>query len=855
MDEFALDRPELNGAVVTMEFGPGGRIQQLWASDPNLPEEGDEFQFVLSPITFGEEFSEDYYPGTILLGARTGPDEPWILSRNTDAEIIGDEDDPGMIQFEYEFSLLPEIRATGKFYEIPGAVPQICWELRLSNRGKVSVEIGELGFPLALNNLYEGFGRGGKNTKSIWNDRVIIHKFIGGAASFLFAQRLTADPPGLLVFPGEGTSWEFYAHAPASLTTPFMWEGIPIVYVYSRASIEREGWPEWDNQHTSLVLEPGDSKIFEMRFVPSDRDQHDTVHTTLTACGHPSIKLLTAAVSPAEVGIAVEVGGTTPTQFYGSREARLETDADEEGGFCYVRPKTAGPFKLTFDDTKGRTSHVHLLFTEPIETLIRKRADWIVKHQVHDDPGSALHGAIVVANTKTGSMISEGGEYTGPFAIEGGLSDALFLAEKNTIYPDREQVDVLDRFISEFLRDDLQNPADDTVGSAFTDSHSVALNYGRPHVYPLVFNLYHSMYRVSKVTQTAQGSHDYLRYAYGTVLAMVRHGIPRQGRNVGYPGYSRVFELLGDLASEGMHDEVERLMPFVSVRAEDLLRRQFPYGYDNVLDTSAFEEAFTAARYLNDEEHQERAMRCAYAARSLSPSWWWYGSDARLYDDLEEGPLPTQFDRGEMCLGHTGPENSMMFFELLDRDYSSLPEVYMRMAFGGMLGVWALIKDDGSASMSYCPDAASKNFGFHPLTGDIGVALFHYLRAAGAYVLPSRNYGVFTFGCHFEIEADHYVVRPWDGVGRKVVLRQVNAEVSLSVGKIREVKLDVRKRWVTLILENPADLELRSDLRIRGLWGSRFEIFGEQIDAVDGELAVSLPLAAGAISRLEIKVI
>lgn len=157
--------------------------------------------------------------------------------------------------------------------------------------------------------------------------------------------------------------------------------------------------------------------------------------------------------------------------------------------------------------------------------------------------------------------------------------------------------------------------------------------------------------------------------------------------------------------------------------------------------------------------------------------------------------------------------------------------------------------------MSYCPDAASKNFGFHPLTGDIGVALFHYLRAAGAYVLPSRNYGVFTFGCHFEIEADHYVVRPWDGVGRKVVLRQVNAEVSLSVGKIREVKLDVRKRWVTLILENPADLELRSDLRIRGLWGSRFEIFGEQIDAVDGELAVSLPLAAGAISRLEIKVI
>ncbi len=156
MDDFGFDRPELNGALISLEFGPAGRIQQLWASDPNLPDEGEEFQFVLSPLSLGEEFSEDYLPGTILVGARTNPDEPWIVSRNAEAEILGGEEPSPVIEFEYELPFLEEIRATGKYYEIPGPVPVVAWDVRLANRGRKSIEIGELAFPFALNNLYEG---------------------------------------------------------------------------------------------------------------------------------------------------------------------------------------------------------------------------------------------------------------------------------------------------------------------------------------------------------------------------------------------------------------------------------------------------------------------------------------------------------------------------------------------------------------------------------------------------------------------------------------------------------------------------------------------------------------------------
>lgn len=855
MDDFGFDRPELNGALISLEFGSAGRIQQLWASDPNLPDEGEEFQFVLSPLSLGEEFSEDYLPGTILVGARTNPDEPWIVSRNAEAEILGGDEPSSIIEFEYELPFLEDIRATGKYYEIPGPVPVVAWDVRLANRGRKSIEIGELAFPFALNNLYEGLGKGDRS-KSVWHDRVVVHKSIGGAASYLLAQRLTSEPPGLLIFPGDDTSWEFMSHVRSSLNSPFRWEGIPVVYVHSRASIEREGWPEWFNGHTSLILEPGDSRTYQTRFVATLRDKFDQAASTLAALKHPAIKLLTAAIAPADVGIAVEITGATPTRFRTDAEAHLEPDSDEDGGFCFVRPKKAGDVRLSFEDTLGRTSHAHLKFIEPIETLIKKRAKWIAKHQVHVEADSAFHGAIVATNTKTNQRLTNLEDLSGAFSVEGGLSDALFLAEKNTIYPDIKQIQVLDEFLDDFLRDDLQNPGDDTVGSAFADRKAVAVNYARPHIYPLVFNFYHAMYRVARVFgETRRDPQEYLKFAHGTAMAMARHGIPRQGRGVGFPGYARIWDILTDLANEGMNTEVERLMPFVSMRAEDLLKREYPFSTLDEIDSSVFEEAFTAARYLNDEHHQEQAMRCAYALRSLAPSWWWYGSDSRQWDETNHGDLPIGWDRGEMCLGYTGPENSMMFFETLDRDYSYLPEAYMRLAFGGMLGVWGLVQEDGAGSMGYCPDPASRLFGYVPLTGDLGVALFHYLRSAGSYVLPSANYGVFTFGCHFEVEEGHYVVRPWDGVGRKIVLRQVGAEFHLSIGKIREFTLDSRKRWALIRIENPSDKDLRAELRARGLWGRKFRISGKEFEAVDGELAITIPLAASSVSRIEIEVI
>ncbi len=854
MDDFGLDRQELTGSLISLEFGPAGRIQQLWASDPTFPDENEEFQFVAPPLNMGEEVSEDYYPGTILLGARFSPDEPWVVSRNARAAVEEREDASGIVGFEYEFPFLEELRATGNFSEILGPAPQICWDLKLTNRSRRSVEIGELGFPLALNNVYEGFPQTERGMRALFHERVRIHKFIGGTASYLFAQRLNAVPPGLLIFPGDDTRWEFYHHVPASLQTPLRWEGIPVVYVHSQGVAEREGWAEWFLGNTSAILEPGESRSYQMRFAPADRNRLDNVNAVLAACGKPAFRLFPSAVAPANVGIAVEVQGVTPTRFFADVEADLETDADEDGGFCFIKPEQPSAARLVLADSQDRVSEAHLLFTEPIASLIEARARWIVEHQVAPD-GGPFAGAILPADNTTATPITDLDLYSSPLGIESALADMLFLAEKNAHFPVEDEIAAVERSIEVFVRGRVQNPGDGTLGVVLPDAHSVAISHGNAPAYASAACLYHSMSRVARLWPSARKSSKcYLSLAGRTVLAMFAHALMPQ---TGVALMSFLPEIADDLDASGEEGMAREIRLKLEERGRQLARRRYPAAIEG-LGTAGLEESYMVARRRGDHEAQERIERCANAARSLSPSWWWYGSGTRWIDDSENLGQSAMSDRGQLCHGPDSIAAATMMWKNLERDYANLPDSELRQAFGGMMGVWALVRADGAASMGFCPDEASKHYGMSWITGDIGISLYYYLRRMSAYVLPSwRQGGVLTFGCFFEAEPNEkgetFTVRPWDGIGRRIVVRQLGVEVSAECGSIEELSFNSQKSSATITLHNPAMKDLSARICVRGLWGERFTINDAASEVRGGALTFeqTIPARSSAQARIQ----
>jgi hypothetical protein len=854
MDDYGLDRPELTTSLMSLEFGPGGRIHQLWVGDPNAPDESEEFQFIAPPVTMGEEVASDYYPGTILLGARTHPEEPWIVSRNTSAEQIGDEDDFSTVAFRYEFSFLDELEATGRFYEMAGRLPQIVWELTIKNRSRRSVEIGELGFPLALNNVLEGFPRTDHGTRELFHDRVHVHPFIGGSASYVHAQRMSGVSPGLLIYPGGETKWEFFDHVPASLNTNYQWPGVPVVYIHSQAAIEREEWPEWFFGHSATVLEPGEERRYEMRFAPTDRHYTEGISASLASFGKPSIELLPGAVAPVDVGISMQVSGATPTRFWSEQQLDLETDSDEEGGFCFIKPQSAGTMRVGFDDTAGRESQTQVLFTKPIRELILARANWIVNEQVVGK--GPLKRAIVAGDNHSDGQLADIRHFANPFALKSGLADALFLAEKNTIYPDPAQIAVLDAYISDFLEARVRNPGDGGVGCVLPTAHGAAACFGYPEMYPLVTLLYGSMARIGEGFATRRPAAEYLRLGAETAMAMWPQALSDQLLEAPLPLMSYMPGFLSQLERSTLGVQANELRSLLEERWRRLSSRKYPFATGAFWDPSAFEEVIAAARFSGNTNLKERVLRCLLSGRSSAPAWWWYGSDRRWGSTTDGNDAA--LDNGELCLGAPTAANSAVLFSLFQRDYAHLPEELARLAFGGMLSIWALVREDGAAAMAYCPDQASSHFGIAATTGDVGIGLYHYLRSTGAFVLPTLGNTLAVFGCKIEVEQDRdvdvYTVTPWDGVGRRVIVRQISLEVETTVGVIEELRFDARKRKARIALQNPSGKDLSAEVFVRGLWGKACRAAGTRYLAEAGMFRLPVLLKAHETKFLEIEV-
>ncbi len=850
-----MDRPELNGSLMSLEFGPGGRIFQLWASDPNAQEESEEFQFVGPPIQMGEELAEDYFPGTILLGARTDPEDPWIVSRNARATHTGDDDDPGVVTFEYEFSFLEELEATGKFYEISGKMPQIVWELGIKNRSRRSIEIGELGFPLALNNVLDGFPRTDHGTREMFYDRVHVHKFIGGAASYVYAQRMPGIGPGLLIYPGGDTRWEFYNHVQASLNTTYQWEGIPVVYVHSRAAIEREGWPEWFYGHSSTVLEPGETRRYEMRFATADRIFTDGPIGALAMAGRPAFKLFPAAVVPIDTGISLEIAGATPTRFWSDIPVEMENDSDEHGGFCHITAiEGPGTVRVGFEDTAGRDSETQVLFTKPISELIQARADWIVDHQVVRE--GPLKGAIVPADNMTAESFTDIRHFASPFSIKCCLGEALFLAEKNASLPVKIEIDAVDDFLEMFVETTLRNPADGSVGCVLPTTAGTAACFGYPDVYPITALLYGAMARVAVGYGARRKPEEYLALAGETAIALWTHALSDPVLDGPIPLMSYMPGLVDQLEHAGMIEPASELRLLIDERWSRLAEQRYAFAPAGFWEADAFEEVLAAARHEGNLELKDRIFRCLTSAKSLSPSWWWYGSDKRWGNGPEGNDAA--LDNGELCLGAPTVSNSCLLFSIFGRDYAHLPEHMVRLAFAGMLSVWALVREDGAAGMSFTPDAASAHFGMAPTTGDIGISLFHYLRWSGAYVLPSLGKSLLTFGCKFDVEEQKHTeifsIRPWDGVGRRIIVRQVGMEVETTVGMLEELRFDSRKRSARVSLQNTSDKDLVTELVVKGMWGRRCQAAGITYAVEGGAIRVPVQMPAHGKARIDIEV-
>ncbi len=679
------------------------------------------------------------------------------------------------------------------------------WTITLTNPGNSTIEIGDLGLPLPM---HTEFKSGQPATAA-----ALKHSFVSGHGSFVFWMRSNSAGPFLMLTPHAGTALEFWDHRPGKAEA---W----CAYVHS-AHVAEEVTAKggrWRLPHSSRRLAPGETTTYGFSFTwPKD---YQTVRDTLAATGGLDVTIVPGMTLPRDLTADIALRSSVPVEAIESEfpeTTQIIPLATAAGRHLYrLRFTRLGENRLAVHQAGGRVTWLEFFVTEPLETLIDKRAGFIAGHQVHDDT-RWYNGLLCEWNMQTGVELTpdnydriKGWRIYEVTCDDPGLSKPAFLASKQAERPVQAEIDAIDAYIEHFVWGGLQRTTAETYPYGIygipdwkhnRDSADLGpkgqLHIWRAYDYPHVIAMYFAMYRLARhhpQMTTRLGAGGYLDRATGTALAMFTVPLKTgdwSAYETGFYNEIVIPELIATLDAEGRHDDAQTLrahwetkVRFFTTGAPDL------FGSEYAFDSTGFESTQALARYALDHRVEgvspaaaQRFSRTQMAANLfcrgvIEPAYYYLGSDYRA-------------GGGD---GFTLTYMSMMGgAAVLDyglRDTAD-PHAYLRLGFASCLSAWALLNsgdaasgygywfpgeaNDGGSGGGFEPAAYGETWleqphrrgsWYYACESDLGYC--GYLRAAACGVADDPLFGRIAY--LGELDSDGRSVIPRDGVRRRLHL-------------------------------------------------------------------------------------
>ncbi|HEX6964662.1 MAG TPA: DUF5695 domain-containing protein, partial [Gemmatimonadaceae bacterium] len=246
----------------------------------------------------------------------------------------------------------------------------ILWTITVRNRTHHPLEIGDLALPLPMTSAHS-------HAKSE-PASVLKHSFISGHGSFLFWMRSNSAGPFLTMTPLEHTSLEYWDAE----------RGDYRVYVHSAAAgaVAREHGCHWRQPNTSITLAPAGSSRDAVTYGVKLQwaDGYDAVRPLLVDEGLIDVHVVPGMTVPSDLSARIALRATQHIEGVDA-EFPLQTTITplgRTGGMHLyeVRFAKLGENRLTVRFGKGRHIYLEFFSTEPLETLMTKRAAFVAAH-------------------------------------------------------------------------------------------------------------------------------------------------------------------------------------------------------------------------------------------------------------------------------------------------------------------------------------------------------------------------------------------------------------------------------------------------------------------------------------------
>lgn len=304
------------------------------------------------------------------------------------------------------------------------------WSIELESASNAPVEIGDFSVSIPA------AGPRGEDPKQIFEHGFLKHQFISGNGSFLYFIRASGAPPFLIVTVKPGTKLEYFGGG--------FGRGAAQVFVHSGLTASNETRGTWRQPNTTLKLGAAgaeNSKVsygFRFRWAKS----HDEMREILFQEGLFDIRAVPGMTIPDDLTAkfslrtkakieSIEAEFSAQTKITTLGEPQPNTHVYE------VAFKKLGENMLTIHHDGGRKTYLEYFVTEPIETLIKKRAAFIIDRQQIRDPSKWWDGVFGPYDMKNKVVrtIDDPDIFVGRMVYtltcdDPGLSKAPYVAEK-----------------------------------------------------------------------------------------------------------------------------------------------------------------------------------------------------------------------------------------------------------------------------------------------------------------------------------------------------------------------------------------------------------------------------------------
>lgn len=785
------------------------------------------------------------------------------------------------------------------------------WVIALRNVSSGPIEVGDLALLLPMHGT--SVPKGSKDFP------VLKHSFISGNGSFLFWMRSNSVGPYLVMTPERDTHLEYWDQHWSREEHRASYR----VFVHSVVAIrevESLGG-RWRQKPTSLTLKPagqaGATRTYAFQFagVPD----YAGVRQRLVDAGLIDVEVAPGMTVPTDLSTTIAIRATEPVQGVVAEhpaQTTITSLGERNGRKLYrVKFRRLGENMLTVHHGAGRETRLEFFATEPLETLMHKRAAFTANHQIRD-ASKWYDGLLCEWNMQSHVQLSPDNydRITGWRIYEvtcddPGFSKPAYLAAKNAEFPNQAEVDALDYYIEHFVWGGEQRTTEETYSYGIygipdwnQNRHSSEagpkgrLKLWRCYDYPHYIVMYFGMYRVARDypgIRTKLDRDAYLERAYGTAMAMFT--IPME--LVGWSAYKTGFynevvipQVIDELGRVGKHQEASKLREQWEKKVTFFIAgKPNLFGSEYAFDSTGFESTEAIARYAFEHPTMagitpeqtakfslEQIRDNLFCRGVVEKAYYYYGSDYR-------GAGGNAYVLSYMApMGGWG----VLDYALHNPHDSNLrdPDATIRLGYASFLSSWALmnagtkesgfgywfpgIVNDGGTGGGFEPAAFSYTWLGQPCnrgdwyySSETDLGYCGALRTAATIVADDPVFGRFCFGGEMRDGKTELNITPRDGLRRRLRLRTAGQKANLELTGARFAK-EQPIRWLINQHRFLFDLEAEStgsgeaNLHISGLPAHRYKVVcGDETVEFDSASAKPLRLHVPAGSskvRVEI---